>query len=295
MRYFNLLSITFIFAMQTFVTNAESIDVPWHISDPRSDSYKRVSNTHQSALEASFLSLFRNGDGSGLNEFYTLEKATWSGHDIVLAASNNNLGWGSFAYQHSSSNAIFLQAPHRYFDLHTGAIATMGWKASLAEAYMTNSIHRHAGQSQKPKVNSDISNARRSPLLAASEAWITENAEGIIVQLHGYAKNKRTTQAARDADIILSHGTKERFFQSNNLHRIQTCLTALLNVNVLRYPEQVGELGGTQNNVAQALADWGKSEQFIHVEMSREVRDSLVADHALAINALKCITEAPTE
>ncbi|MDN7138100.1 hypothetical protein J6J34_07745 [Pseudidiomarina sp. 1ASP75-14] len=291
MRYFKLLCVIG-FAMQTLPSHAETVDLPWYDNVPRSDYYERVSTPNQSTLEASFLSLFRNGSNGGLTEFYQLQTANWQEQEVILAASNANLGWGAVGYRHSNSNPVFLQAPHRYFDLHTGAIADVGWQVNLAQVYMTNSIHRRAGQDQKPKVNSDISNARRSALLAASEAWIAENSEGVIVQLHGYAKSKRSTEAGRNADIILSHGTNELFPQETRLHSIQACLTALLGVNVLRYPDQVGELGGTQNNVAQALADWGKSEQFIHVEMSRGVRDSLAADRATAIQALQCMTGA---
>jgi len=294
MRYFKLLYVIG-FAMQVLPSQAETTQVPWFDNVPRSDYYERVLSPNQTALEASFLSLFRDGSNGGLNEFYQLQSIQWQEQDVILAASKPQFGWGAIGYRHSHNNAIFLQAPHRYFDLHTAAIAETGWQANLTQVYMSNSIHRRAGQEQKPKVNSDISNARRSALLAASEAWIAENPEGAIVQLHGYAKSKRSTEAGRSADIILSHGTKEQFPRETRLHSIQSCLAMLLGVNVLRYPNEVGELGGTQNNVAQALAEWGKSEQFVHVEMSREVRDLLVSDQSKTLQALQCMVGASGE
>lgn len=294
MRYFKLLCVIGL-AMQVLPSQAETTQVPWFENVPRSDFYERVSSPNQAALEASFLSLFRSGNNGGLDEFYQLQSLQWQEQDVILAASKAELGWGAVGYRHSHSDAVFLQTPHRYFDLHTAAIAEAGWKADLAQVYMSNSIHRRAGQEQKPKVNSDISNARRSALLAASEAWVAENPDGVIVQLHGYAKDKRSTEAGRSADIILSHGTNEQFLRETRLHSIQACLTSLLGVNVLRYPDEVGELGGTQNNVAQALAEWGKSEQFVHVEMSREVRDLLVSDQSKSLQALQCMVGASGE
>ncbi|RUO63653.1 hypothetical protein [Pseudidiomarina insulisalsae] len=293
MRYFNL-SCVIVFLLQALPAQAQTEPVPWFDTVPRSDYYERVSTSNQAALEASFVALFRGGN-DGLSEFYTIERLPWQEHEVVVAASHPELGWGAFGYRPTHPVSVFLQTPHRYFDLHTAVIAETGWTNDLVQLYMSNSIHRYAGQNQKPKVNSDISNARRSPLLAASEAWIAENPEGVIVQLHGYSKSKRSTVEGRNSDIILSHGTTEQFMHETRLHEIQTCLTALLNVTVLRYPAEVGELGGTQNNVAQALASWGKSEQFVHVEMSRGVRDALAGDQQTTLNALQCMVGASHE
>ncbi|MFC0445532.1 hypothetical protein ACFOD1_05650 [Pseudidiomarina halophila] len=281
--------------LQALPVQSQTLEVPWFDNVPRSDYYQSVSSPNQAALEASFLSLFRDQREDGLTEFYQLQRAPWQNLEVILASSKTQLGWGAFGYRPSSENAVFLQTPHRYFDLHTAAIAETAWQHDLAQVYMSNSIHRYAGQEQKPKTNSDISNARRSPLLAASEAWMAEQPDGVIVQLHGYAKSKRVTEAGRSADIILSHGTSDQFMHETRLHEIQSCLAAQLNVTVLRYPEEVGELGGTQNNVAQALARWGKSEQFVHVEMSRGVRDSLVSDKDKTLRAMQCIVGAASE
>lgn len=294
MRHFKL-SCALGLLLHALPAQSESAGIPWYENVPRSDYYQSVTPAKQTVLEESFLALFRDHQSDALTEFYDLQRADWREHEVMLAASKPDLGWGVWGYRPQARQQIFLQAPHRFFDLDTAAIAEMGWQAGIAELFMMNSVHRHAGQVQDPVVNSDMSSARRSALLAASEAWLAVNPDGIIVQLHGFATAKRETPEARSAGIILSHGTRERFLTDTRLHSIQACLTRLLNVQVLRYPEQVGELGGTLNNVAKALASWGKSEQFIHVEMSREVRETLVKDEEKTRLALQCIAGAASE
>lgn len=288
MRYFKFLGVLGVL-LQSMSSQSETFAMPWFDDLSPAENYQAVSPAEQIDLEASFLSLFRDFDVDGLSKFYEISAHNEENLEVILGASKLELGWGVFAYQTKYKNPVFLQAPHRYFDIHTGTIADTGWRQGIAQVYMTNSAHRAVGQEQNPKLNSDISNASRSALLAASEAWIAANPDGVIVQLHGYSKGNRITDAGRSADIIISHGTGQLYRYGTRLQQIQECLLDSLEVTVLRYPEQVGELGGTQNNVAQALASWGKSEQFIHVEMSRGVRDLLANDQAKALEVLQCI------
>lgn len=278
--------------LQTLPALADTPGVPWFAEVPRSDYYERVSTAQHAALEASFLSLFRERSGDDIAKFFDLQRADWGDHEVLLAASKPDLGWGVWGYNPASEYKLFLQAPHRFFDIDTAVIAEVAWRDNMAQLYMLNSVHRNAGKKQDPRANSDISNARRSALLAASEAWLAVNPAGTIAQLHGFAKSKRSTVQGRQADIILSHGTRERFLPGTRLQEVQACLANLLNVQVLRYPEETGELGGTKNNVASAMRRWGKSEQFIHVEMSRGVRAMLAADPEKAQQALRCIAGA---
>lgn len=291
MRHFKLICALGLL-LHALPAQSEAAGVPWFEDVPRSDYYHDVTPASQAALEEAYLLWFRDHEDGAITAFYELQRESWQEQDVILAASKPDLGWGVWGYRPDDEQNMFLQAPHRFYDLDTAVIGEMGWQAGLAGLFMMNSVHRNAGQQQEPMVNSDISNARRSALLAASEAWLAVNPHGIIVQLHGYAKSKRETPQGQHADIILSHGTKERFLTDTRLHHIQDCLTRLLDVQVLRYPDEVGELGGTQNNVAKALASWGKSEQFIHVEMSRAVRETLVNDPTKTQQALQCIAGA---
>lgn len=288
MRYFKFLGVLGVI-LQSISCQSETFAMPWFENLSPAEKYQAVSPADQVELEHAFLSLFRDLNADGLEKFYEITAHTEDDLEVLLGASSAELGWGAFAYQAKSKKPVFLQTPHRYFDVHTGLIAETGWRQGLAQVYMTNSIHRSRGQQQNPRINSDISNAARSALLAASEAWVAVNPDGLIVQLHGYAKDNRITEAGRSADIIISHGTDQLYRYGTRLQRIQECLVESLEVTVLRYPEQIGELGGTQNNVAQALASWGKSEQFIHVEMSRGVRDLLAVDQAKTLEVLQCI------
>ncbi|MDX1706866.1 hypothetical protein [Pseudidiomarina sp.] len=298
MRHFKF-SCAIALLLQTPSAAAEIMAVPWFDNKPVSEKYERVTTEQHAELEAAFLALFRDQHEQPVSAFYELYQHQWQRGEqqrqALLAASKPDLGWGLWGYQPAQAPKVFLQAPHRFYDRGTAHIAEIGWRANLAELMMMSSVHRNTGAMQEPAVNSDISNARRSALLAASEAWLAVNPEGVIVQLHGFAKEKRKTMPGKRADIILSHGTNARFLPDSRLQAIQSCLISLLNVQVLRYPDQVGELGGTQNNVARALARWSKSEQLVHVELSREVRAMLVDDPDTTEKALRCIAGAVAE
>lgn len=274
---------------------AES-DMPWFDQLPQSDHYKRVSTLEHVALENAFLSFFREQKTQQFSQFYQFQShlrgAAETEDPVMLARSQSELGWGAWGYWKNAPNAVFLQIPHRFYDLNTDVFAEVAWQKKMVQMVMLNSIHRFNGQQQQPKINSDLSNARRSPLLAASEAWLAVNPEGLIVQLHGFSQAKRKSQRAAKADIILSHGSNDRFLNGTRLQRVQACLENELGVQVVRYPDQVGELGGTLNNVAKALKRWRKSEQFIHVEMSYSVRKQLAKDKQQAARVLQCILEA---
>lgn len=287
MRHFNCIGfvVLLLAALGTFAAETE---LPWFNELPDSERYQRVSTLQHVALEEAFLALFRQQQSAEVGDFYDVKQTG----EVVLASSHPELGWGAWSYWNKAPNQVFLQIPHRFYDLDTDVFAQLAWQQKLAQLVMMNSVHRYSGKQQQPTVNSDISNARHSPLLAASEAWLAVNPEGLIVQLHGFSQSKRATERGKTADIILSHGNSDKFLNWRRLSGIQSCLQDTLAVSVVRYPQQVGELGGTLNNVAKALKRWRKSEQFIHVEMSREVRQLMARDKQAATRVLQCLLRA---
>lgn len=259
----------------------------WLQKLPRDEHYQRVTTLNYVALEKAFLTLFQQQDTAALQPYYRMT----TDDNAVFGISEPELGWGAWTYQPSAAWPVFLQIPHRFYDLDTRHFATLAQQHQLAQVVMINTVPRYQGEQQQPEVNSDLSNARRSPLLAATEAWLAVNPQGLVVQLHGFAKSNRLTAAAQQADAIISHGSDDRFINDQRLRTIQQCLQQQLAIKVLRFPAQVSELGGTLNNAAQALGRWRKQTQFVHLELNRPLRKRLAKHPQQAQALLRCVLE----
>lgn len=259
----------------------------WLQKLPRGEHYQRVTTIDYVALEKAFLALFQHQDAAALQSYYNITELD----SAYRGVSESNLGWGVWTYQPQATYPVFLQIPHRFHDLDTRHFAHLAQQLQLAQVVMINTVPRYQGAQQQPPLNSDLSNARRSPMLAATEAWLAATPQGLVVQLHGFSQNNRMSQTAQQAEVIISHGSDQRFIDDSRLRDIQQCLQETLAVDVKRFPSQVSELGGTLNNVAKALGRWRKQTQFIHVELNRSLRERLAQQPQQAEQLLRCTME----
>jgi hypothetical protein len=238
-------------------------------------------------LENAFSQAFKTGDLAVLKTFYQLKGQE---KPASVLHSNDNLGWGQVTINHTDENPVFLQVPHRYHDKWTVDIAEHWLKTGRFKAAMVNSVHRYAGKNAKPKVNSDFTTAANSPFLAATRAFISSFTDPLIIQLHGFDKSKRRSEQVQSADVILSHGAKLPDVYLNRLEAATACIQTQMSVNALVYPKTVNELGATKNLMGKALRKMGYYQQFIHVELSGEIRNKLRQSPKLSVQLLDCIT-----
>ena len=207
-------------------------------------------------------------------EFVVQKRSSPSGSLLfVREAPGRATGKGFYTIaQHGAP--VLLQAPHRDEDVGTGTIVAQLMEEHDFKAAAWNTIPRwYDGVSGR--VDADLAHIEVSHFNAFGLAFARVFPEGRVVQIHGFSREKRSTASGRSASIIVSSGTKLAGFAAR---MIADCLASTLTAEtVLLYPTQVRELGATTNTNAQALRANG-FHNFVHIELSREMRDALVAD-----------------
>ncbi|WP_462176759.1 hypothetical protein [Pseudoalteromonas gelatinilytica] len=196
----------------------------------------------------------------------------------VLVANKSLLSGGEIHFKAKGNNCISY-APHRYFDKHTLAIA----KALFSECQvlLTNTKHRNSRDAYGKLI--DFGKYKNSTSNAFILAYSSTVESFSIYQIHGFAKEKRTTEQGRKADIILSEG---HVFASKRTLNIAQCLNNTLGIIALVYGRDVHELGGT-HNVLNSLAP--VNSQFFHIELSRELREQLITNNQLLKQFSLCL------
>lgn len=182
---------------------------------------------------------------------------------------------------------VLLQAPHRDEDAGTGTIVAQLMEEHDFKAAAWNTVPRWYG-GVSGRVNADLAHIEVSHFNAFGLAFARVFPEGRVVQIHGFSRDKRSTASGRSASIIVSSGTSRAGAAAR---AIADCLASTLTAEtVLLYPTQVRELGATTNTNAQALRANG-FYNFVHIELSREIRDALVADPNLRTRFAKSIVQ----
>ncbi|MFC3033377.1 hypothetical protein ACFOEE_12690 [Pseudoalteromonas fenneropenaei] len=174
-------------------------------------------------------------------------------------------GFGGAANYAPERSQCVIFAPHQFFDEHTLTLAQSLFP--LCQLLLWNTQHRHTRTKQGD--SRDFSLTTQSWPYQLLKAYLTRYPSATIIQLHGFSRDKRHTEAAKNADLILSNGNRSG---SKRLQDLQQCFSNA-GYQALRYPQQVSELGGTRNVLNQLLTQPG---QFIHLEMERNTRLGLV-------------------
>jgi len=204
---------------------------------------------------------------------------------VVHEQTQHQYGRGFFVIrQKETDSPLLLQAPHSFKDLYTGRIALKLWMAGNAKAAAWNTVPRWY-DAQGQKVDADMAHRGETFFLAFSKAFAKRYPEGRTLQLHGFSQQKRETSQARSADIILSSGSKHL---NSSVQHFGRCLKQQLTDQVLLYPTEVSELGGTRNVISRELR-YHAAHDFIHMEMSFELRSGLRKDKDLRHRLLACL------
>lgn len=197
---------------------------------------------------------------------------------VVHEYEDDQRGRGVFAFRGKTTSLTILQAPHTRNDLGTGII-TGAWMAHLdmrAAAWNTVSRRSAAG--------ADLARARQSYFTALTQAAVDTLLAPAVIQLHGYAPERRSTTAGRDSRVIVSSGR----LRSNRYTREITRRLSRHIAPVRLFPRDIEELGATRNPVGSLLHQRRRGE-FVHIELARELREHLRDAHALSLKLGRCL------
>ena len=279
------------------------LGVPLHGAEPtaledllaarRCETYAPVSMAELRRAEAGFRDLLQRPEAmpatahSAWKElgFETMrvtdDGVTWR---VLREAGGHCRGQGLYLFRESATPELMLQIPHGYHDLHTDDIA-LRLAGTAVRALAFNSVPRRYSRHGE-KRDADLAQRADSFFVALTQAFADTFANGRIVQLHGFSREKRSTPAGAGAAVIVSAGTH---WPSAETTAIAACLQAQVDAPVRLYPRDVQELGGTRNLQGRMLRGQGHGG-FVHVELSRAMRERLQSEDTLSARFGQCLS-----
>jgi hypothetical protein len=211
----------------------------------------------------------------------------------LLEAPERRRGFGAYLFHVAPPRGgrpeLLLQAPHVYHDLATEVIAaTLFFRrhpGPWPRALFTNTIHRYASDSgqriKRKDAPADVCHNPQHAFQAATAAVATTLRPLVVLQLHGFANvtvdDESGGSIPSGTAAVVSSG--DRKGSSPRVAALARALSVQLK-GVVRFPEQVGALGAT-TNVQGAMLTEHRGAEFIHIELSAELRQRLRLEREL--------------
>lgn len=196
---------------------------------------------------------------------------TWT---VLTEEEDQRSGRGLYAIASQGRHA--LQAPHVPSDGLTGDILLR---------YVADGLPRALAWNTLPRSKADMAHTDNTYFLAFSQAYATVFPDDKIIQIHGFDSSQRRTRSAERSGAIVSATHKN---PSPELRKAIDCLKRRLSPDTRLYGQDVSELGGTTNSIARRLRGDGY-EGFIHVELSRPLREALRDDADKRLSLFDCL------
>jgi hypothetical protein len=178
--------------------------------------------------------------------------------------------------------------PHGMKDYKTGRIGLRLFQEGgfSAGAWNTAPRYRKGGGA---RTDWDLAHLEDTFFTAFTRAFARARPAGRLIQVHGFAAEKRDTEAGASADLIVSpggHALPPGFLA------LARCLEGSLALAVRVYPLEVRELGGTTNVSGRILRSLGH-DGFVHLELAYPVRKRLLRDAPLRRDLIRCLEGTP--
>jgi hypothetical protein len=188
----------------------------------------------------------------------------------------------------SGEPVILLQAPHNFFDLGTGRLAADVFFAPRQgirpRALFTNTIHRYQltpGDKKKRKDNpADVAHNPEHAFTIATDAFAIAAGHARVIQLHGFGAREEIDGEGDVGAIAMVISAGSKTASSPLSGAIAAAATKVFGPDVRRYPEDTSVLGATTNSQKRVL-EKSRRGDFVHIEMSSEVRKKLAASEEL--------------
>ena len=207
---------------------------------------------------------------------------------LVTEPATNRRGRGSYLFRRGEPAGregveFLIQAPHSRFDRHTGEVAldlfVHSGEHGVARALFINSVHRfrktdgERARLSPPAANAaDAAHAAEHPLARVSKR-VLRSRPWPLVQIHGFSRSAE----AGDPQVIVSSGGAPTVASL----AMSTRLTEVLSGEpVGHFGVDTDRLGATTNVQGHAARETRRC--FIHVELSHELRERLLAEDELA-------------
>lgn len=171
-----------------------------------------------------------------------------------------------------------LQAPHVFHDVGTGEL---GLSVLLAapdgfRGLFVNTLHRYVqadGTKQKRDRNpADVCHNDAHAFVAATVGAVRALGHVEVVQLHGFGEDHELPPERLTTWAVVSAGDPEG--GSARVAEVVEALRGAFGASFARYPEDLGDLGGTTNVIGRRLRAEPEAS-FLHLELSSAFRKHL--------------------
>lgn len=214
---------------------------------------------------------------------YSLSRFTDSrtGRDSwVLAESRREdgswpRGWGLYVFAVEAANPFVVEVPHPLYDVNTPQAGVGAFRRGDAQALLVAGTHRYANSDG----SSDVAHEAETMFALVHQAIVTERHS--VAQFHGFDD----LDAEGLGDIVVSAGEPTPDVAIDPV----TDALRVAGFDVCQYDgEHCADLGGTQN----VQGKWCRmvNARFLHVELSREVRDSPTRRSLAAMTVAEALT-----
>ena len=200
---------------------------------------------------------------------------------VIEDGAQKGRGFYLFAQEPDSRTALMI--PHGTKDLKTDEIGIKLMSRGEFVGGAFNTVPRYSA-SEDQSQNQDMAHTRNTYFVSYTKAFADVFPRGRLVQLHGFAKEKRDTKSGRQADVIVSSGST---IVPQHVRELSKCLRST-RLDIALYPLEVRELGGTTNVSGNVLQSMGHSG-FVHVEMNYQLRKTMVSSPGLLQNIENCL------
>jgi len=185
-------------------------------------------------------------------------------------------GAGVVIVRPSRGAPLLVEAPHTFFDEGTLEIALATFHGIRARALLVNTMHRYATVRQGVRTSPDVPQDAASDVAHDPNTFFGAAHEALLavkplttLQIHGFADD-----TAPGVMVVVSAART-----IGDAPAVARALRDALGDDVVRvYPEEIDVLGGTSNVLAKVSRELGLP--FLHLELSRSLRDTLRHDPA---------------
>jgi hypothetical protein len=195
----------------------------------------------------------------------------------IVESPDRREGRGIYVIRLDSLSPLALQAPHRFYDTKSGLLTRYCFEENDIWIAAWNTVHRDSV---------DLAHRRDHFFNAMTRALVTLDRSMVVTQIHGFDARKRQP-AARSASVVISDTTQQ---PGPLVRQIASAQKDLVGPDKVRlFPLEVSELGGTLNQQARVFRQAGKPG-FLHLEMSRELREELAGNASMRARFFSTLT-----
>ncbi|HVK26207.1 MAG TPA: hypothetical protein VM677_33025 [Actinokineospora sp.] len=240
------------------VANLDSLVTEYAAGLGENAAYRPPSSRESAALWQAL----RRTDHSGLDSLgYTrragTDAATGREYTVLVNRARDDRGWGLYLVDASLPTRLVIEVPHPNYDLHTEEIGLDLFRRLPGSVLAVAGTHRGAANGA-----GDVAHRADSMFHAITREYAELGLPQ--VQLHGFDDD-----SLPGSDVVVSPGAAD---PADPVRRIADDL-ARTPLRVCRaWREDCGRLAGRTNAQGSAAAEL--STVFVHVEISRDTRDS---------------------